>query len=102
VKKLFSFAITAIAFGLVFTAFGCGRAASPADSIALGPARACADGGTWDGLECATPREPAPTDDPTPNDHSKPTSTKRKGTPLPPRQDSDCDCDPQDPLCSCE
>lgn len=48
--------------GIVVLASACGRASSPADSIALGgAAKACPAGATWDGIECAAPHSSATT-----------------------------------------
>ena len=45
----------ALGICLFVLACGCERAESPADSIALGPSKTCAEG-VWDGIECAAPR----------------------------------------------
>jgi hypothetical protein len=87
---------------LVFTVFGCARAQSPADAIALGRAHPCTNGGTWDGLECATPHEQPAADEPAaPTDHPKQPSRKRAGAMAQPANDP-CECEADDPLCSCE
>jgi hypothetical protein len=94
--------MSTIRFVLVFAAFGCGRTQSPADAIALGRAsHACNDGGMWDGLECAKPHEQPEADEPAASDRPKATPRRRANVAAPEPLRAECDCEPDDPLCSC-
>ncbi|MGH7282398.1 MAG: tetratricopeptide repeat protein [Polyangiaceae bacterium] len=77
---------------LIFLACGCGHAASPADSIALGPSKSCTEG-VWDGIECATPHAEKNSDD---EDTSGEATTDRTTAKVEPCEDDDCDDAPLD------
>ncbi len=95
-------AVSTIAIGLVFGLLGCGRAASPADAIALGQTHACADAGVWDGLECAPPHAQAPEDAPVDPPPVKGSARKPSGV-MPPPRAGNCDCDDDDDsMCDCD
>ncbi len=78
-----------VGFGaaLIFFAVACGRAQSPADSIALGPAKSCAAGAVWDGIECAVPHAEKSAGD----DTSADPQTDKATTNVEPCEGDDCD-----------
>lgn len=86
--------MTRCALGVFLFAFacGCGRAESPADSIALGPSKSCA-AGVWDGIECATPQEEKDADDVATDSDSKNDPATAKVAPC---EDDGCDDRPLD------